>query len=233
MSQPFKLYRLQQIDSQLDQALSRLLEIESALKDDAKLREAQKLAETAAETLQEARKALRQAERNVQDQHHKIEQSEATLYSGKVKNPKELQDIQNEAASLKRYLIVLEDRQLDAMIFVDESEKENNDASSYLRSVQTEIAQKNANLVKEKSGLLKEAERFETERDAAITNIPTEDLDLFEKLRHQRSGVAVAKVTDKSCMACGTTLSAVLLQAARSPNQITRCATCKRILYLG
>ncbi|MFN2235225.1 MAG: C4-type zinc ribbon domain-containing protein [Anaerolineales bacterium] len=46
-----------------------------------------------------------------------------------------------------------------------------------------------------------------------------------------RAGVAVAKVEDRACKACGSTLTASLNQAARSPSQIVFCDSCGRILY--
>src|SRR5512146_2214181 len=112
----FKLYRLQQIDSQLDQAHARLKQIEAILSNNEAVRQAQERTEAAAAQLEQERKALRKAEEIVQAQRLKIEQTESTLYGGKVRSPKELQDMQNETVSLKRYLSVLEDRQLEAML---------------------------------------------------------------------------------------------------------------------
>ncbi|GAJ13640.1 unnamed protein product, partial [marine sediment metagenome] len=144
MSQPFKLYRLQQIDSKINSTRSRLTEIEISLNDNSALQAAQHQAETASQSLQEAQEALQIAERNVQDLQIKIQQSEASLYGGKIKNPKELQDIQSEAASLNKYFTVLEERQLDAMLLVEEAELELNKSESTLRSRQADNAGKNS-----------------------------------------------------------------------------------------
>jgi len=149
MSQPFKLYRLQLIDSKINSIRSRFTEIEISLNDNSSLRAAQNQAETTSQSLQEAQKGLQKAERTVQDLQIKIQQSEATLYSGKVKNPKELQDIQSEAAALKKYLNVLEERQLDAMILVEEAELEHNKSESNLQSIRTNNAVKNSKLIEE------------------------------------------------------------------------------------
>jgi predicted nucleic acid-binding Zn-ribbon protein len=233
MSQPFKLYRLQQIDSQLDRCRSRLHEIEIALAEDAAIRRAQKQVEVMENRLQGARKSLKTAEQEVQTQRLKIEQSEATLYGGKVRNPKELQDLHNESAALRRYLSTLEDRQLEAMIRADDAEKAYQEAMDKLEEIKKERAGHHATLLEEQANLQREVARLEVERQAASASIAPDDLHLYEQLREQRSGVAVAKVSDNACAACGSTLSAALLQSARSPNQLTRCATCGRILYKG
>lgn len=233
MSQSFKLFRLQQIDSQLDRIRARLQEIEAALIEDLALRQAQQRAQMADEALAAEQKLLRRAEENVHDQRIKIEQTEATLYGGKVRNPKELQDLQNETAALKRYLSVLEDRQLEVMMTVEQAEAAHQAALADLEEVRELFARQHQDLAAERDVLLMDLARVEAERQAAASSIPAADISLYEKLRQQRRGIAVAKVTDKACSACGSTLNAALLHAARSPNQITRCDMCGRILYGG
>jgi predicted nucleic acid-binding Zn-ribbon protein len=233
MSQPFRLYRLQQIDSQLDRAISRLHEIEIALSEDKAVKKAQSRLEKTEQDLLKAKLDLKRAEQEVQSQRIKIEQNEAALYGGKVRNPKELQDLQNESAALKRFLAVLEDRQLEYMLALDETEQEHENALQKLKKIQAQRSGENAELSDEKVVLLKEVTRLQTEREAASSGIPPDDMQTYTSLRLKRNGVAVAKVADNTCAACGSTLSAALSQAARSPNQLTRCASCGRILYAG
>ena len=233
MNKTFKLYRLQQLDRKLDQDRSRLNEIEKILNDHSALQRAENEHDQAAEGLDRADKALRQEEENVKAQRLKIEQTEATLYSGKVRNPKELQDLQNESAALKRYLAVLEDRQLEQMIAQEEAQAKKNAAAGRLDEEHTRSESLHEDLHKEQAALLEDVKRLEAERDAATSSIPQDDRSLYEKLRQRRGGIAVALVTETYCSACGSTLSSGLLHAARSPNQITRCDTCERILYAG
>jgi predicted nucleic acid-binding Zn-ribbon protein len=61
--------------------------------------------------------------------------------------------------------------------------------------------------------------------------IRSDDLDRYEQLRKKAHGVAVTTVNNRSCFACGAILTAAHYQAARSPNQITLCETCGRILF--
>ena len=112
MSQTFKLYRLQQIDREIDRGNARLKEIEIELADDSQIKRSEKRVEAARTEREQAAKELRIAEQGVQDQRMKIERSEATLYGGKVANPKELQDLQQEGESLRKHLSTLEDLQL-------------------------------------------------------------------------------------------------------------------------
>jgi predicted nucleic acid-binding Zn-ribbon protein len=150
-----------------------------------------------------------------------------------MQNPKELQDLQNEVASLKRYLGVLEDRQLERMLEEEATHTESQAADANLEKIQAEKASQNAALSQEREKLIHDSSRCQAERNAAISDLPANDLDLYEKLRLQKRGNAVSKVVGKACSACGSTLNAALLHAARSPSQITRCDMCGRILYIG
>ena len=233
MSQPFKLHRLQQIDTQLDQKRLRLAEIERILADDVELQDATARLQTAEGTLQQAQRVLHRAEAEVQGQRVKIEQNEAALYGGKVRNPKELQDLQNESAALKRFLSVLEDRQLEAMIAVEEAETQHERANSALTDLKARQIEANAALLGEQTALLKDVARLENERTAAMSSIDEADVQLYEQLRLTRRGVAVAFIQDNSCMACGSTLTPGTIQNARSGGTLTRCTFCGRILYMG
>ncbi len=233
MGQPFKLFRLQQIDSQLDQARNRLNEIEAILNDHAALRQAQEKASQMEATLSEAQRSLRKAEQDVQSQRIKIEQAESSLYGGKIRNPKELQDLQKEVASLKRYLVILEDRQLECMLVVEEAEAGVKAAEQELALVKSQAAKQQAGLVEEQKSLLHRCQGLEADRQAVASSIEPDDIRLYEQLRRQRRGIAVAKVADNACSACGSILTPGQVQAAHSSTQISRCAFCGRILYAG
>ncbi len=233
MNRAFTLYRLQQVDSQLDKTQKRLEEIAAILGDDREVRRAEGALQAAEGELSEAKKALRKAEENTRAQRRKIQQTNTRLYSGKVKNPKELQDLQRESEALKRYLDVLEERQLEAMLLVDEKEAAFQSAHTALEQIRARQIEEHAALRGEQSQLEKDLGRLQAERQVALAAISADDLALYEKLRSSRAGIAVARVNDKSCSACGSSLSSARYQAARSPTQITRCDTCGRILYAG
>lgn len=233
MSQPFKLYRLQQIDTQLDQKRTRLVALDKILQDDSQLQAAQAVLAKREQTLQATQRVLRQAEAEVQAQRIKIEQNQSALYGGKIRNPKELQDLQKESGALKRYLNVLEDNQLEAMIVLEEAEAEHAQATKDLGDVKARRIEQNAALLGEQSALLKDVARLEDERLATASTIEEADIQLYESLRLSRHGNAVAMIQDKACAACGSTLTPGTIQAARSGTGLTRCAFCGRILYMG
>ncbi|MCC7129466.1 MAG: hypothetical protein IT297_03615 [Anaerolineae bacterium] len=233
MSRPFKVYRLQQIDSQLDWLSARLKDVTASLENDDDLVAAEERAAASREEFQKAKNALASADYEAQQQRIKIEQTEATLYGGKVRNPKELQDLQNESAALKRHLKVLEERQFEAMLTEEELSANHKEALEEQAKVVAQHAQRNRELEEEKQKLQNDIQRFTEERQATAATVDPADLAEYNRLREKRRGIAVAKVVDRACSACGGTLSAALLSASHSPNALNYCETCGRILYTG
>jgi predicted nucleic acid-binding Zn-ribbon protein len=231
MSRAEKLYYLQQTDSQLDQHSNRLREIQVILEDDQAIKEAREIFEATEKTLAQTQKDLRIAKNNVQDQRAKIKQSEDRLYSGKVSNPKELEDIQKEVAALKRYLEVIEERQLEVMMTLDDAQEEFDRAQELLDQAIAAGDTRNEALINEMNRIEANVDALQAKREKQISEVATDDMQLYEKLRRKRAGVAVASVQDRNCAACGSTLGTASYQQARSPSKITQCETCERILY--
>jgi predicted nucleic acid-binding Zn-ribbon protein len=233
MSQISVLYRLQQIDGQLDNARIALQNVEKELNDNSLLSEAQQSMLVAEQKYQAQFKQQRESENKSYDVRVKIELSEAALYGGKVQNPKELQDLQNEIASLKRLITTLEDYELEAMMAAEEAEANLMRAKGAMKEGEAKQIERNAVLNGEKTKLLGQIERLESERKAALPPISASDLTLYEQLRKGRNGVAVVKISSRACGACGATLTAAVIQSTQSPGLLVRCPTCGRILYPG
>jgi len=231
MSRSKILHELQKIDSQLDQHQSRQQEIEVALADNDLVHKAQVIFHSAENELNEIMKNLQLAEHEVRTQRIKIEQSESNLYSGKVINPKELQDLQNEIRSFKRFLSVLEDRQLESMLAVDSAQEIYQDKQENLTHARAQGDVRNTVLFKERETIKIDMNRAQDLKKKQWPMIAKDDLRTYQVLRKKRAGIAVTKVANKACSACGTILTEVTFRAARSPNQLVFCDTCDRVLY--
>ena len=150
MSESLTLFRLQKLDTEIDQSRSRLEEIERLLSDDRRLMIANKNHEKAQENLKDARIKLKLVEGKVEAQRIKRKNSQNALFSGNIKNPKELQDLQMETEALQRYIAQLEDEQLETMINHETAEEEYQLAENELKQVKALLIQENAVLVGEK-----------------------------------------------------------------------------------
>ncbi len=94
-------------------------------------------------------------------------------------------------------------------------------------------AARSASLRGEKSQLQKDIERLQAERAPIASQIHPEPMQIYDRLRRQKKGLAVAGIVDSCCTGCGSTLTQAEWQAARSPQQITYCPFCGRLLYAG
>jgi predicted nucleic acid-binding Zn-ribbon protein len=233
MSQALHLHRLQLVDTQIDQLKNRLKAIQKTLAEDSVLRSARAGHEAAVRMLDESLKSLKKSEASVEQQNIHIQQEESSLYGGLVKNPKELKDLQDELASLRRRLAVLEDQELEAMVSVEEKQKQELSAKTLLNEAEELSARKNSDLINERTRIEKNIERLLSERQAILGTIPPDNLIIYDRLRSRGGGNAVIEVIDKSCSACGATLTPAEWQTARSPDKLSFCPSCSRILYAG
>jgi uncharacterized protein len=93
------------------------------------------------------------------------------------------------------------------------------------------LEEQNRGLHEEQALLQKDLEKLAAERAAVENPIPADALRLYDQLRQQRRGIAVAIINDKSCSACGSGLSAAQMQSSRASGSIALCPSCGRILY--
>ena len=231
MSAALGLYRLQQVDGRIDQIQARQKWIQDTLQNDMSLRAASQAFAAAEAKFKDTSRLLKQSEAEVEKQRTKIEQTEANLYGGSVRNPKELQDLQKDIVSLKKYLETLEERELEAMLTAETAEQEFQTAKSELERTQLKVNEQNHDFTIENEILVKDLESLHTERRAVISDLASTAVEMYDQLRKQRRGVAVASITDSACAACGTTLTPAQQQNARSTSQLFNCPSCGRILY--
>lgn len=233
MSQSFHLYQIQKIDTQLDQIEARRAEITSILEKDVRMRNAQKHLDEAHVQVHQLQHALREMEEITRAKRIKIEQSEAALYGGSVRSPKELQDLQTEVASLKKHLATLEDQQLEKLMQLEAAEAQQAEAQRAFDELNEQLISEYASLNGEKSQLERQRERLNAERTVISGQISAENLEVYQRLRQQKKGQAVVPIEDESCGVCGATLTPAECQAAKSPLKIIFCSACGRILYAG
>lgn len=225
------LYRIQQIDSRLDQIQYRLQTIQATLADAPALKAARETLDQSQASLKKIEQSLKQAENDAQSQRIKLDQAESSLYSGNIKNPKELKDLEKDVASLKKRLQDLEDIQLEIMLNLESAREELQQAQTEHNAIQGQTISQHATLQTEQDSLQKERETVRAQRLAAVTGVDGASLSLYESLREKRKGIAVAMVSENSCLVCGAELTPGHAQSVRTSPQLVHCTMCGRILY--
>lgn len=231
MNQLLVFHRLQQIDTRLDQVNAKLKQINILLEDNIALKKISKSKAAIKQTLDSNTKQLFELDQAVLTQLIKIQQVESNLYSGNVKNPKELQDLQTEIFSLKRHYLALENTQFQIMERIETNQIEYDKICLEFDSAEKDFFFKNSILVEERDFLLKEIDRLNAEKKAAENSIDPLELSFYNKLRVQKGGVAVSTIFEGACNSCGSTLTPAQAQAVKLPAQIICCPSCGRMLY--
>ncbi len=226
------LYRLQKVDNQLAQKKRRYRQVEARLGESEPLRRARAELKEAREHLARCQATLRDLELQVAGVVEKQQASEKLLYSGRVKNPRELSDLQKEIEYLKRRQAELEDRQLEAMVEVEQATTRLGIASEQYVVVESSWRAENAELGAEYDSLRRELAHLLAQRKGLLRHISETDLAEYNAIRRLRQGVAVVAVRDGACQVCHVSVPRRDLERARQTDELFHCSGCDRILYV-
>ncbi|BBB48481.1 zinc ribbon domain-containing protein [Pelolinea submarina] len=231
MNVGFQLFQLQSIDSELDHAQNRIKEILTAIETDKNVALAKKRVETMEAELRKIKSDFETIDYETDQKKVKKAQSEANLYSGRIQNPKELQDLQAEIASLNKMLGELEERSLEQLEKLEKAEEKTSVLQNELNKVMTDFETGKSRLIAEKGNLENTIKNLSAKRSSQETQIPEEQMKIYVRLRNLKNGLAIAQLQDSSCSACGSSLTAGECQQVRSSSQLFYCTSCGRIIY--
>jgi len=224
------LYDLQAVDCELDSRHDRLTDIAVRLAGGSGLNDLRTEADGFKENLRKATNQQRDLEEAVARQTERVDEHETKLYSGAIKNSRELEDLQSEVMQLKKQRSGIEDLLLEALEQVDEFQANFNAVDGKLKRGDTVWQAEEAALAQERTRLSAEVNEFSAQRTAMSGHMDTGMLALYEQVRKAHGGVAVAQVERDRCEACRIGLPNRQLQELRTATVPVRCNNCGRIL---
>jgi predicted nucleic acid-binding Zn-ribbon protein len=233
MSVAAQLYRLQLVDSEWDDRSRSLAQVESSLGETGDLIQARKAETEAEEELNGLRAQLRSLELEVSGVNARLKSNQDRLYSGRVRNPKELSGLHEEAAAHRRRRSELEDQQLELMIAIEESEAELAERQARLRQIEANWREDQAALMAEKEDLERRLADLEEQRNEIRARIGTADLANYDDLRSRFDGVAVARLKGGICQVCGVDVPVTVARAVERGEGEHYCTVCNRLLFSG
>ena len=229
MSRSTKLHALQLTDNEIGQLNGRYSEVKSLLGETGELLSARSRLQDAERALSQWRGRQRDQDLALQSLERKKKSSEQKLYGGKIRNPKELSDLQEEIASLDRRKGGIEDKLLETMLLIEEGEAEEHSAGTSLGAIEARWKADQQGLQAERAALEKRLAELNASREEQVVTIPAADLRSYEHLRPRKRGVAVAVLIGAECQGCMTSVSAARVKEARG-DTLAFCGTCGRIL---
>lgn len=223
------LYQVQVHELKIDHARERLDEIDRILKNDEALIKAQADAQQAQTTFQESRALVKDLELELDGLKTKIEEVNDLLYGGKLKNPKELKERQDELESLKHRQEILEERLLIAVETAEAAENNVAESKAFLANLENTRAEESTALLEERATLDKQIKAALRERKAIIADVPNGLMKQFRALRKAK-GQAIARLNGNSCELCAIEQPSSEIQRILTSDDLVRCVGCGRIL---
>jgi uncharacterized protein len=230
MTQADALFHLQDIDLSLTQIQKRLSEIEAALGDKGAVDMAQNQLDAAEKILTPLQKKVRNLELEIQSNADKIRLTDEQLYSGRIRNPKELQDMQQEIQSLKKRNSELEDTLLETMMDVESAETVVQQQQTELRHATSQWEGAHQGLLDEQVKLKADYQFIRPRREQALTEVTPESLKVYNTLRPRKNNQPVALLVGESCSVCRVEQDMSIIAEVRKGQKLTFCLSCGRIL---
>lgn len=228
-----QLYELQEVDLEIEAKGEALARVENRLGEREALDEARAALSRERECLAEFERTQRLGEGEMEDLRAKTALLEGKLYSGSVRNPKELTSLQEQVEHLKKRRRGQEDHLLDIMTEVEAVQHSVNSKSRELERMEKSWREEQNSLSREQAELRAALATLEQRRKELIVRIDSVSLELYQALRVKRQGRAVAKVERGMCQGCRIVLPMTELQRARMGEEIVQCSSCERILYVS
>ena len=228
-----RLYELYLIDSESQEHEDALKEVERKLKYEETLKRIRGRVGDQEKELSSLERQQREADSMILSVQSKLTPLEQKVYSGSVKNPRELEAFEQETKSLKKQLSRAEDKSLSFMDCVDAAQNALAGAREELAAIEKQRLKEVQRLSSDKNRIEKELLKLRPKRQGLISIIDAGDLRLYESLRSTKSGSAVGKVERGMCQGCRIALPMSVVQQARLGRNVVQCTSCGRILYLS
>lgn len=165
----------------------------------------------------------------------KVAHANDQMYGGGITEPKQLQALSDEVASIERRIDVLEEQELALMEQIEPLEAELDELAGRRAELDQRAQDALAGLAEAEAGIEAERDALLVERASAVAEVGADALVRYESVRDRLGGVAVARLVSGSCGACHMKLSAVELDRIQhlAPDQPAQCEDCGRYLVRG
>jgi predicted nucleic acid-binding Zn-ribbon protein len=231
MSIAQQLYQLQEIDLELAANQQHQAQVSSQLGESQGIARVRAKLETGQQRLEELERQQHDVEWEIEDLTTKLAAVEEKLFGGRIRNPKELTNLQREADELRARRSQMEDGALEVMDQAEAATKKIADLTDELSRLEAEWNDYQRKLSAELAELKAAHDKLSDERQRLAAGIAPETIEIYEQLRLRR-GTAVARVEQGTCRGCQITLPTTELQQVRGGG-LVRCGSCGRILFLA
>ncbi|MGZ8584240.1 MAG: zinc ribbon domain-containing protein [Actinomycetota bacterium] len=231
-----RVLELQELDTSIDRLEQRRAQLEAG----EELAAARREMELAESRLGELRLALDEIARESSRLEHEIDTmgsklvaEEKRMYDGSIANPKELEALQHEIASLKDRRARAEDQLLEQMERREDLDARAATADVEANAARAHLEEVGGDAANELDRIVADVQERRATREALTPELDEELLELYEDLRRQKKGIGAAAIVDGVCQGCHEKLSAVELDHLKREDGVKRCEYCRRIVVFA
>ncbi|HSS60805.1 MAG TPA: C4-type zinc ribbon domain-containing protein [Candidatus Limnocylindrales bacterium] len=173
---------------------------------------------------------LRDSDRDREAHRTRLRSREKELMSGRIRNPTELMQMNQEVQHMKASFAEEEDAQLRLM-------EEGELAEAAVREASDQLDEARSRHAGDEPGLRQDLEAWQTElasvkgdSDAIWAQVPSAAQNAYLRVR---AHPPVAEVDRNQCLACRVTVTSSGMQVLRKGDEIVHCDNCGRILVIA
>jgi predicted nucleic acid-binding Zn-ribbon protein len=229
----FLLTRLQVIEDKIQHDEISISEMKKVMDNDIAVTEITNKLQSFTKSLDIVKNESSSLGSKINDLRNKKNQFHASLYSGKIQNSKELQDLQTEISTLTEAINQNEELQIRKWEEIEKGQLLQQEYEMEIARLKVEHNAGNSILLAKIDQLNHDIEGVKTEKKGIRDQLSSSFLSIFENLLLTKKGVAVAQIEENCCSICGTTLTPAECQRAKIHTILTYCPNCGRILYAG
>jgi hypothetical protein len=224
------LVKLQEVEIETASVQARLAGFPRLLTElDARLKASESTVTLEAGRLSEIQQAYRVQEADAKEIQTRILKSEEKLRS--VKTNKEYQSSLKEIDDLKRSLSAVEDRMIAHLDEMDQVEASVATKEDEVTLLSREIEAEKEKIRQSAFSAQEQLDRLNDERAKIIAGIDPDLLKVYETVKQNSGGVAIAVVKNAVCLGCHVNLPPQMFHDLLHFDKLLVCPHCERLIY--
>jgi hypothetical protein len=225
------LYRVQELDTEIARRQQALAALDSG----AELE--QQIAPLRSEIadLRQRQEAAENENLNLELELRTVQQKrdgfQTRLYSGRVSNPRQLSDLQQEVDMLGREIRRVEDRMLELMEMMESQREQIAAQETRLGELEQQLELARARHEEAGGRLRADISELEVSREETAQRVSPVVLRRYEQIRARSANTGVVKVIGGDCPGCHIALPSETLKHLKAGRSGLACENCARLLF--
>jgi predicted nucleic acid-binding Zn-ribbon protein len=148
-----------------------------------------------------------------------------------VKTNKEYQSMLKEIDDLKMKASEIEDRMLDELEQIEKAEKQVVEKKKDLAVFQKDIEEQQLKIRQSAQEQIQQLEEYKKQRDEVHAQLSPQLQKIFQRLKQQCRGIAIAAVDSAVCQVCHLNIPPQMYNELLRLDSLRNCPNCQRIIY--